>query len=172
MPKKNTHFYNGPCYTGAEMNIRHNDEGKPMKTNTLALITFTALCAHHNSHAMLCISKLRSLAPIYTQTRHYYRQIGDAVDLANLANAEAKAQQNKLASERRGLLQSRLDELHANLKKENQTIEKMNPYLDSQWNSYSDYNFITGTSLLVHSKNRKQDLEKEIFNVKMLLLKD
>ncbi len=86
--------------------------------------------------------------------------------------AAKQAEQNKLASERRQLLQSRLDELHANLKKENQTIEKMNPYLDSQWNSYSDHNFFTGTSLLVHSKNRKQDLEKEIFNVKMLLLKD
>ena len=143
-----------------------------MKINTLAIIAFTTLCADHNSHAMLCISKLRSLAPIYTQTRHYYRQIGDAVDLANLANAEAKAQQNKLASERRQLLQSRLDELQANLKKENQTIEKMNVHIEKYWNNYADYQCFTGTSLLVHSKNRKQDLEKEIFNVKLLLLKD
>ena len=140
-----------------------------MKINTLAIVAFTTFCAHHSTHGMLCISKLRSLAPLYTQTRYYYRQIGDAVDLANAA---ARAEQEKLASERRQLLQSRLDELQANLKKENQTIEKMNDLIEKYWNNYADYQFFTGTSLLVHSKNRKQDLEKEIFNVKLLLLKD
>ena len=163
-----------------------------MKINTLAIVAFTTFCAHHSTHGMLCISKLRSLAPLYTQTRRSYAErkviwnIADYEDsliresrekttrwAEEMAIEAAKqAEQNKLASERRKLLQSRLDELQANLKKENQTIEKMNVDVESDWKNYSDYQYFTGTSLLVHSKNRKQDLEKEIFNVKLLLLKD
>jgi hypothetical protein len=40
-----------------------------MKIKTLAIITFTALCAHHDAQAMLCISKLRSFAPLYQQAQ-------------------------------------------------------------------------------------------------------
>jgi hypothetical protein len=154
-----------------------------MKINTLAIIAFTALCAHHNAHAMLCISKLRSFAPIYMQTRYYYRQIGDPVDLANAATSAEKGkiaaatqnQQNKLASQRRELLQGRLDELQANLKNEDETIQKMNVKAEKNWQEYS-YNwcYLSSFLLLVNSnnKNRKLDIEKEIFNIKMLLLKD
>ena len=167
-----------------------------MKINTLAIVAFTALCAHHSTHGMLCISKLRSLAPLYTQTRRSYAErkviwnIADyedsliresrekttrwaeemAEEIAEKKIEAAKqAEQNKLASERRQLLQSRLDELQANLKKENQTIEKMSVDVEK---AGSYYLIAIKAVLLMHSKNSKFDLEKEIFSIKALLIKD
>ena len=59
-----------------------------MKINTLAIIAFTALCAHHDAHGMLCISKLRSFAPIYKQVRCF--KISIIADKDNIRKGNCK----------------------------------------------------------------------------------